>query len=190
MKKTTIPSDEELIVAYKNGDKKAFDIFYKKYHYIVVSCVCKIIRDYESSKDLAQEAFVKFIIKYIDQKDFTGKNYFGPLLIAIARNLAFDYLREKKTKESYFVYIENQERTLFFSCKDISPLDKIIKKEEFENLNKSIEKLSQNQKTVLKLRIYQEYSFDKIAMLMGEKPVTLRAIRGRSIEILKKMMKK
>lgn len=189
MKNTTIPSDEELIVAYKNGDKKAFNIFYKKYYYKVVLSVNKIIFNYEYSKDLTQEAFIKFI-KRIELKDFPKKNNFGSLLVTIARNIAFDYLREKKRKESNFVYIENTERNLCFSCVDPSPLDKIIKKEEFENLNKSIEKLSQNQKTVLRLRMYQEYSFDKIAMLMGRKTVTVRGFRFQSMKLLKKIIGK
>ena len=82
----------------------------------------------------------------------------------IAHNLIIDHFRRIKTQK---IVNHREDYNLFDFIEDgsLTAEKKIIKKEIFNDLTKLIDLLPDSQKTVLKLRYYEDKSFKEIAEL-------------------------
>ena len=85
-------TDKELIRKVHNGNKEALSIIIDKYYDEIYRFCFYLTGNETDSYDIAQEVFLKFI-RYVDSYQY--KNLKGYLL-TIARNLCYDYFRNKK----------------------------------------------------------------------------------------------
>jgi len=79
-------SDLELILAYKKGNQKAFEILYKKYKKIVLSIIREFTKEVQLAKDYNQEIWINVttnIDKFVDGS-------FVSWLRTIAKNYCID----------------------------------------------------------------------------------------------------
>ncbi|MBP7846256.1 MAG: sigma-70 family RNA polymerase sigma factor [Candidatus Pacebacteria bacterium] len=169
MKNATTPSDDELIVAYRNGDKLAFDVFYKRHISAVYKSVFLLVKDSALAEDITQNTFIR-LLNVVGEDKFRTENNFRAYLVRVAHNLCIDYFRIKKrmvfiepdsNKEDssvfdfIFLYSENKE-------------DQIISSENKKILREAIKKLPPEQREVVELRYDYELSFWEISILKGE----------------------
>lgn len=168
MKNATIPSDDELIVAYKNGDNLAFDIFYKRHYKAVNQGVFFLVKDSDFAEDITQNTFIKFL-NVVNSEKLNHTNNFRGFLVRISHNLCIDYFRKKKR----MVFIEpdsnNEDSSVFdyvFLFSETKE-DQIISLENKKILREAIKKLPAKQREVVELRYDQEFSFKDMANLRG-----------------------
>ena len=170
--------DSELIRKLHNGDKEAAGLMIERYYADIYRFCLYMVQSEEDAYDIAQESFLKFI-KY--GTSYHHQNLKGYLL-TIARNICFDYFREKKDIETAVEWKE---------------LDKIPKQEnqmtEAENtiyLQNLLKSLSQDIREVIVLRMYEEMKFKDIADMMGCSVSTAKSRFRIGISQLKRMMEK
>ena len=70
MLKISEMTDEELAMAYVNGNNKAFDLLLERNQSKLFSYILFIVHDKEMAEDLFQETFVKIISKLHEGKYF------------------------------------------------------------------------------------------------------------------------
>ena len=90
-------SDENLVVACRAGDRKAYELLVRR-HYKHVFLICLgILGNIHDAEDMAQEAMLTGLKKI---KSLGSSEKFEAWILQIARNLCIDFLRRKKrTKE-------------------------------------------------------------------------------------------
>lgn len=166
-------TDKELIRKVQSGHKEALNMIIEKY-YDEIYRFCFYLTGYETdSYDIAQEVFLKFI-RYVDSYQF--KNLKGYLLI-IARNLCCDFFRRKKDT----VCIEEAAETGKEDTRIDGVEDRILLKE-------ALLKLSEEQREVIILRIYEEFKFMEISKMLGCNLSTVKSRYHLGIKKLKKIM--
>lgn|SRR5690625_1427257 len=131
-------------------------------------------------EDLVQEVFIKAIDHY---DKFRGDSSPKTWLISIARNIAIDEARKKKSKnwqELIHLYEENTDR---------SPEEVKIWKEDIERLYQAIQNLRQDYYDVVILRAIKELSVRDSARILNWSETKVRVTYHRALKNLKEQYK-
>jgi len=168
-------SDEDLVVAYAEGNNSAFDVLLSRHKSNVYSYIYFIVKNRELAEDIFQETFVKAIVT-IKQGRYTENGKFRAWINRIAHNLIIDNYRQEKNEQT--ISNDECETDLFNNSKlsDGTIEDEMVKTQILNDVKKLIEYLPDNQKEVLLLRYYQDLSFKEIADITG---VSINTALGR-----------
>ncbi|MDR2057018.1 MAG: sigma-70 family RNA polymerase sigma factor [Dysgonamonadaceae bacterium] len=168
-------TDEELVVAYAEGNNIAFSILLDRHKSNIYSYIYFIVRNREMAEDIFQETFVKAITT-IKQGRYTENGKFRAWINRIAHNLIIDNYRQEKNEQT--ISKDECEIDLFNNSKlsDGTIEDEIVKKQVLSDVKKLINYLPDNQKEVVILRYYQDLSFKEIADITG---VSINTALGR-----------
>jgi RNA polymerase sigma-70 factor (ECF subfamily) len=168
-------SDEALVVAYAEGDNRAFDVLLNRHKNSIYSYIYFIVRNREIAEDIFQETFVKAIMT-IKQGRYTENGKFRAWINRIAHNLIIDNYRQEKNEQT--ISNDECEIDLFNNSKlsDGTIEDEIVKDQILTDVKKLINYLPDNQKEVLILRYYQDLSFKEIADITN---VSINTALGR-----------
>jgi RNA polymerase sigma-70 factor (ECF subfamily) len=168
-------TDEDLVVAYAQGNNSAFDILLNRHKSNVYSYIYFIVRNKEMTEDIFQDTFMKAIVT-IKQGRYTENGKFRAWINRIAHNLIIDNYRQEKNEQT--ISNDECEIDLFNNPKlsDGTIEDAIVKEQILSDVKKLIKYLPDNQKEVLVLRYYQDLSFKEIADITG---VSINTALGR-----------
>ncbi len=95
MRKLNQMTDEELALAYVEGDNKAFDLLLSRCEVKLFSYILFVVHDEELANDIFQETFVKAIVKLQDGQ-YSPNGKFVSWLMRIAHNVIVDGYRDAK----------------------------------------------------------------------------------------------
>ena len=90
--------DKDLLKALKDGDLKAFDEIYYKYHKKLFAYSLKFIKSRADIEDLIQKIFV---IIWEKRENINPEKSFNNYLFTIIRNEIYDFLKKKAITEYY-----------------------------------------------------------------------------------------
>jgi len=168
-------TDEELVIAYAEGNNTAFDILLNRHKSSVYSYIYFIVRNREMAEDIFQETFMKAIVT-IKQGRYTENGKFRAWINRIAHNLIIDNYRQEKNEQT--ISNDECEVDLLNNSKlaDGTIEDQLVKEQIFSDVKKLIEYLPNNQREVLLLRYYQDLSFKEISDITG---VSINTALGR-----------
>ena len=86
MRNLTELSDEELAMAYINGQYAAFDLLLSRNQSKIFSYILFVVRDRSMADDVFQDTFVKVITK-LQQGKYTTSGKFSAWVMRIAHNV-------------------------------------------------------------------------------------------------------
>lgn len=159
-------NEKDLVKKSQNGDKKAFEDLIRMFYPYVSGFLLKNTNNSDLAEDLTQETFLK-MVQNIDKYDLKSKAGFGTWLITIAKNCYIDYLRKNK------VILSNIEALQIDDGSDIS--DEIMKKMEYEEVNKIISSLPPEQGIAIRMKYEENLTLEEIANKFGVKPKTIKS---------------
>ncbi len=167
-------SDQELIRQFISGDHNALELLINRHQRKLFSYIMIIIKDKHLAEDIFQDAFIK-IINTLRSGNYNEEGKFLPWAMRISHNLIIDYFRRSKRMP---MRENSEEYDLFETLKvyDETIEDRIITGQIHDDVKKLIEHLPEEQKTVLKMRHYQEMSFKEIAQ---QTDVSINTALGR-----------
>lgn len=184
--------DYKLIqLALHKGDQKAYAELLQRYRESVYFTMLRMCNNKDDAEDLTIEAFGR-AFKRLDQ--YTPTYAFSTWLFKIASNNAIDFLRNKKknTALSLDTKMENDEGQEFsknIKSQTLDPEEHIIKKQRVEMLRDVVERLKPHYKDLVKMRYFDEMSYEEIAVKM-ELPVgTVKAQLFRARDLLLNILK-
>ncbi|KEO72772.1 RNA polymerase sigma factor [Anditalea andensis] len=178
--------DFELIDrAVVQKDQQAFATLMKRYKKAVYFMILKMIRDADDADDLTMEAFAKaFKNLHKFKKDYT----FSTWLFRIATNNTIDFIRKKKLKtmslNNTLTDDGGNSVNIDVEDDDNNPQDEFIRTQRIEMVRIFVDKLPAKYRKLVKLRYFDELSYDEIAEELDKPLGTVKAQLHRSRELL------
>jgi RNA polymerase sigma-70 factor (ECF subfamily) len=188
VKRIAIPdsnvSDTDIIKRIKAGDVDAYGSIMRRYNQRIYRIARSFVTDDAAAMNIVQEAHIKAYMK-IDS--FRGPTGFFAWLASITRNEALMYLRKHKrevTMEENELDFMQQENNEFFT--DDKLPDALIENKQLQSLiNKNIDKLPENFRTVFVLRSVEQLSVKETAQILDIKEETVKTRLFRAKRLLR-----
>lgn len=155
-------SDHELIAQYQKGNNFALERLIARHKDRVFTAILFKVKDEYLAEDIFQDCFIK-AIDTIRSGKYNDEGKFLSWVMRIAHNMCIDYFRKIKRTPSVIHNSEDSDLFSFIKTEDIPHETHwdIVKDEN--NLKTIIELLPEDQKEVLMLRHYFDFSFKEIA---------------------------
>ena len=167
-------SDNELIARYQAGEEIALKTIILRYQRRLFSYLMVSVRNKELAEDIFQDTFIK-VINTIRSGNYHEEGKFFQWIMRIANNLKIDHYRRLQ----HLPTVDGGEDFDIFTIigsRDESVEEKMIREQTYADLNHYVEYLPEEQKEVLKMRIYSDYSFKEIAEMTN---VSINTALGR-----------
>ena len=161
-------SDEELALAYIDGNNRAFDELLTRNQEKIFTYIMYVVKDEDLANDLFQETFLKVITK-LQNHQYADSGKFVWWLTRIAHNVIIDYYRAQKSDKVVDAPREN----------DLSNLrsdNELSNAQVLKDVKRLMDALPEAQRDVVYMRFYQELSFKEIAKLTN---VSINTSLGR-----------
>ena len=168
-------SDTILIAEFISGNSKSFSILLDRYQKRVYGFIFSKIQDPDLADDIFQDTFIK-VIKNLRLGKYNDEGRFLSWVIRIAHNLIMDHYRKTKRIPKQESKIENFDVLDCLVEKSSSVEESLIKMQINTDLSLLIEELPENQKEVLRMRLFQDMSFKEIGDHTG---VSINTALGR-----------
>ena len=172
--KTATLSDNQLIASYQSGDESALKTLITRYEKRLFSYILLSVKNKELAEDIFQDTFIK-VINTIRSGNYREEGKFFQWVMRIANNLKIDHYRKMQRLP---VFEGNGEYDIFdiLGTREESVEQKMIREQVFSDLTRMVDYLPEEQREVLTMRIYQDYSFKEIADITG---VSINTALGR-----------
>jgi RNA polymerase sigma-70 factor (ECF subfamily) len=185
---TTQLPDALLVKNYIAGDENALVVLINRHQSKIYGFIYSKISDRDLADDIFQDTFMK-VIKTLKSNCYNEEGKFLPWVMRISHNLVMDSFRKNQKMP---MIRETEEFSIFSILQESSPnIEKQIITDLIEkDLQKIIKELPEDQREVLTMRIYQDYSFNEIAEMTG---VSINTALGRmryAIMNLRKVIEK
>jgi len=176
--------------AIKENDELAFAELMKRYNKPVYHMILKMVRNVDDAEDLTIEAFAKaFRNLHRFKKDYT----FSTWLFRIATNNSIDFIRKKKleTLSLDSPYKDNDGDSIHIDVQDnnLNPQEEAIKKQKIGLVRKFVTKLPPKYQRLVKLRYFDELSYEEIAAELEAPLGTVKAQLHRARELLQDIIR-
>lgn len=159
--RTQLLSDQELVEQYLAGNELALERLILRHKDKVYTALFIMLKDEYLAEDFFQETFIK-ALETLRAGKYNEEGKFGPWVARIAYNMCIDYFRKVKRRPTIvtgdgadvFKYLKFEE----------TPQEEFLKLEQFEGkLKDLIEQLPEEQKEVVILRHFFNFSFKEVA---------------------------
>jgi len=176
--------DHDLVAQYRSGNEQAFEVLIRRHQKRIFLQIYSKVQDADVADDLFQETFIK-IIRSLRKSNYEEKGKFLPWAIRVANNTTLDHFRRESRKKEFR---PSGEFTVFdtYGEVDQSYEQEVIEAQINEDLYKLIKFLPEDQRRVLELRIFCNYSFKEIA---EETDVSINTALGRMRYAVSNMQK-
>jgi len=183
-------ADKDLLERARQGQKEAFGQLANRYYEMVYAVAFGVVNNREIARDAAQDAFLK---AYRELHRFEGKSSFKIWLYRITVNAAIDLARKKRPMESLDptdAADEEEDRpAMVLRDRSLGPRDRAAQSELRERMNQALQQLSEDHRSVLVLREWQELSYEEIAKALDIQVGTVMSrlfyARKKLAEVLK-----
>ena len=155
-------TDEQLVIAYADGNNEAFDTLLTRHQARVFSYIVNIVKNRELADDIFQETFVK-VITTIKQGRYTESGKFSAWITRIAHNHIIDYYRQEKANG--LISTDDIDLSLL-NRKDLAENtieDLLIENQISADVVSIMNQLPQLQREVIDMRFFCDMSFKDIA---------------------------
>lgn len=176
--------------ATQANDEQAYGELMKRYKKPVYHMVLKMVRNVDDAEDLTIEAFAKaFKNLHRFKKDYT----FSTWLFRIATNNAIDFIRKKKLEtfslNTSFKNDNGDSVNIDVEDHNLDPQEEAIKSQKIELIRIFVTKLPPKYQRLVKLRYFQELSYDEIATELDAPLGTVKAQLHRARELMYDLVK-
>lgn len=185
--------DEELVIRAQNDDPWAIEQLIRRYQRKVYAIAYQMsFADVEAAKDCVQEAFLQ---AFRSIKKFKAKSSFYTWLYRIVVNTCIDARRRRKRRSRVFSSWrfakreEKQFNSFLEDCPDhnenINPLSALSHRQLEMDVKNALKLLSEKQRTVFQLKVFQEMSIPEIAEIMDLAEGTVKTHLFRATQMVR-----
>jgi RNA polymerase sigma-70 factor (ECF subfamily) len=188
-----VPSaDTALVARRQKGERAAFEELIQTYQGLVYGLACRLVRDREEARDLAQETFLK---AYRHIGSFRGECGLKTWLYRLAVNQASNnrrWWRRRRRDETVSLDDSLGETTVTvgdrLECGDRSPEQVALHRERHRLLLDALDTLKSDYRIAVVLRDIEELSYEEIAQTLDLPLGTVKSRIARGRDDLRKRL--
>lgn len=148
--------ERSLISRFQKGDLSAYNELFESNHRRVLNLGLRMLRNEESSLDMAQEVFMR---AYEELPDWRGEARFSTWLFRTALNVCYERIRAEEKQRKI--------RAIPFTQEFHAPPEEEASSTETRSaIDRAIKLLPARQQTIFVLKQYEELRFHEIAKLL------------------------
>lgn len=173
-------TDEQILVAFLDGDDQAFGILVERHHQELFQFVARFVRNAAAAEDAVQEAFIQ---AHRSARSFDASRRFRPWLYTIAANKARDYLRGRARRREVPLSIPSASDAsedvsyLDFLSDDATAAGEVMEGDERRDAVRAIvSEMPDNLREILVLGYYQRLPYKEIAEVLA---IPLGTVKSR-----------
>ena len=174
MKHKNVQSDSTLVKDYIGGRELAIELLIKRHQKRLYSFIYSKVQNRDTTEDIFQDTFIK-VIRTLKKGNYNEEGKFLPWVMRISHNLIIDFFR-KSNRMPKFNNTDDFDIFSVLTDGTLNAENKIIKDQILSDVKDLIEELPNEQKEVLKMRIYNDMSFNEISENTG---VSINTALGR-----------
>lgn len=163
-------TDAELVSDYLAGDDAAFTVLYGRYERQLFSYIYRFAGERRKAEDLFQQTWLKMINGL---SGYEERRKFSSWLFGIAHNCCIDELRRASRKNEDCSPMDD---AAGFRENRPDPEETLLFRERADLLNQALQRLPEEQKTVVLLRLKADLPFKEIAEITN---CSLNTVLGR-----------
>ena len=154
-------SDAALVRNYISGDESSLTILINRHQQRLYNSIYSKVYDRDVAEDIFQDTFIK-VINTLKLGKYNEEGKFVPWIMRIAHNLVIDFFRRNKRMPKF----NNREDFDIFNVLSDGSLNaeaELVRSQIHNDIRNLVEQLPIDQRTVLKMRIYNDMSFKEIS---------------------------
>src|ERR1041385_3142154 len=185
-------TDHALLEGTLAGDEDAFAELVARYRNQITSYISRIVNDYDTAVDLAQETFLRV---YRAAGRYQTTHAFSTYIYRIATNLAISELRKRKRRRlvslTGLLSSGEGEEVRDFDAPDERPLAdaELVDAEQRRVVKRAILTLPDKYRAPLVLRDVEGKSYDEIAQILATSEGTVKSRINRARNFLRDKMR-
>lgn len=152
-------TDQGLAALSVEGDTAAFDTLFNRYRVSLTEYVRTKCGSAEDADDIIQETFVK---AWLNIHRYNSAYTFGQWIYTIANNTFIDYMRKRRDDLSIDSLRWSRD-SLSGASATPTPEDSYINLQRRNALDRYLQRMTPQYRTMIELRFFSEYSYDEIA---------------------------
>jgi RNA polymerase sigma-70 factor, ECF subfamily len=156
-------SDEALMLRVKNGDHDAFAEIMQRYERQLAVFFLRHLRDEDGARDLVMDTFLRV---YKAAYRYEPRARFSTYIYQIARNLVINESKKREFRKTDSLDEMNEDTNIHFAASMLNPEQEMARLEQSRLVQKALDELPEDQRTILILVEYQGLSYEKIAKIM------------------------
>jgi RNA polymerase sigma-70 factor (family 1) len=170
--------DPSVIEAFKKGDPKTFDSFFRSFYPHLCYFASQLIGDSPEVEDIVKDSFVKLWRKHADFDSVGGIKSF---LYVTTRNDCISSLRHRRVKNTFreeMVYLQESRR-------DELILHRLIRAELMQEIYEEIRQLPDKRREVLQMAYLEGMKNDEIAQRLNISVYTVKVHKVKALSFLR-----
>lgn len=175
------PSDEELFKSFQEGDQRAFETIFQRYRGRIFDYLIRLVRDQAIAEEIFQEVFLH-LFRHASQ--FDSSRTFRPWFFRVAHNRAMDFFRKNPERGNLEKLQEE------FPQSTPSPEDLALSAESVRTLDRMLQLLSEEHRSVLLLRFKEDLTYEEVAEVFDCPVGTAKSRMHHAIKNLRELMEK
>ena len=181
-------SDAVLVSSYIKGNEAALSTLISRHQQRLYSFIFSKVYDRGISEDIFQDTFIK-VIKTLKLGNYNEEGKFLPWVMRIAHNLVIDHFR-KSNRIPKFNNKKDFDIFNVLSDNSMNAESAIVQDQIYSEVRNLVEELPEDQKSVLKMRIYMDMSFKEISENTGVSINTALGMMRYALINLRKLIEK
>ncbi len=168
--KSATPTDEELLISYRHGDRASFATLLKRYERELFHFLVRFTGDRATAEDIFQETFLQ-VHQSADQ--FDAQRRFRPWLFTIAANKARDLHRSQVRRQTSALQAAispgNEDSGVFIDLvksAQAAPGDSMEKQEFQQLVQKTVMDMPVNLREILILSYFHQFPYKQISDIL------------------------
>ncbi|WP_100656013.1 RNA polymerase sigma factor [Alteromonas flava] len=170
-------TDEQLISKALSGNKRAWFALINRYEKSIYNYGIRMTGSREDSLDLMQEIFVSV---FRNLASYQGTGAFKSWLFKIAHYRCVEFYRRRKPNQSL-----DDTPELDIRSDQRCPEGELTESQDNAQLHNAMQQLPVNQRAVVELKFFGQFTFDEIADQLGVSPNTVKSRLYSALEKLK-----
>jgi len=173
----TVP-DRDLMARLAEGDREALAPLMERHYHRLYRIALSYLRNPDDALDAVQETFVK-AFQNADRWD--GSVEAGPWLSRVAINQSIDRWRRNRRRQATFAPLAEGDHEITLADGAPAPDRRVLGRELRDRLAVALGRLSERQRAVVVLRLYEEMTLEEIADTLGMRLGTVKSSLHRAL---------